>query len=94
MCSDGGAALDPSGYNEPPMSLSLDQIMRRWPATIRVFLHHEMLCVGCPIAIFHTVADTCDAHDIDRKRFEDDLSAAIRDDDNAAAQPFAGSEYS
>jgi hypothetical protein len=36
-----------------------------------------MLCVGCPIVIFHTVADACDAHDVDRNRFEDELSVAV-----------------
>lgn len=84
--------MGPSRNPSPPASL--DEIMRRWPATIRVFIRHGMLCVGCPIAIFHTVADTCDAHDVDRKRFEDDLSAAMREDENAAAQPYAGDERS
>lgn len=87
MWSDGGAPLEPSGDLEPPMSLSLDEIMRRWPATIRVFLRHGMLCVGCPIAIFHTVADACDAHELDRNRLEDDLAVAMSEEGNAAARP-------
>ena len=55
----------------------VDDIMRRWPATIRVFLNHGMRCVGCPIACFHTVDDACREHGADRERFLADLRAAI-----------------
>ena len=40
----------------------VDDIMRRWPATIRVFLDYRTQCVGCPIACFHTVDDACCEH--------------------------------
>ena len=33
----------------------MDDIMREWPETIVVVIRHGMLCVGCPIAIYHTV---------------------------------------
>ena len=39
----------------------VDDIMRRAPHTIRVFLAFRMACVGCPIATFHTVDDACRA---------------------------------
>jgi hybrid cluster-associated redox disulfide protein len=55
---------------------TVDDIMRRWPATIRVFLRHRMRCVGCPIATFHTVEDACREHRTDRGRFLDELQAA------------------
>jgi hybrid cluster-associated redox disulfide protein len=47
----------------------VDDVMRRWPATIRVFLDYRMHCVGCPIACFHTVDDACREHDVDRASF-------------------------
>ena len=55
----------------------VDDVMRRWPATIRVFLNHKMRCVGCPIACFHTVDDACREHGADRERFLGDLRAVI-----------------
>ena len=55
----------------------VDDIMRRWPATIRVFMSHKMRCVGCPIACFHTVDDACREHGADRERFLADRRAAI-----------------
>ena len=47
----------------------VDEVMRRWPATIRVFLTFRMACPGCPIAGFHTVADTCREHHADPAKF-------------------------
>lgn len=55
----------------------VDDVMRRWPATIRVFLKHKMRCVGCPIACFHTVDDACCEHGVDRAHFLADLQTAI-----------------
>lgn len=47
----------------------VDEVMRRSPRTIRVFLAFKMGCVGCPLACFHTVADACREHHIDRDVF-------------------------
>ncbi|MCP8936935.1 DUF1858 domain-containing protein [Alsobacter sp. SYSU M60028] len=40
----------------------VDDVMRRQPATIAVFLKYKFMCVGCPIACFHTVEDACREH--------------------------------
>lgn len=68
--------------------MAVDEILRRWPSTIRVLLRYRMLCVGCPIGIFHTIADACAAHGVDRQAFEADLLAAMGDD-SAASLPSA-----
>ncbi len=47
----------------------VDDIMREWPQTIRVFLDFRMSCVGCPIATFHTVEDSCREHGVDVATF-------------------------
>ncbi len=47
----------------------VDDIMRRWPETLRVFLDYRMSCVGCPIAVFHTVDDSCREHGVDAAAF-------------------------
>ena len=63
-------------------NMSVDEIMRRWPATIRLFIQRQMYCVGCPIGIFHTVKDACEAHGIDEASFSRDLLVAA-----ATAEP-------
>ena len=55
--------------------LCVADLMRLWPATINVFLRYRMLCVGCPVSHFHTVADSCLAYDLDIDIF----MAAVRD---------------
>ncbi|WP_257166518.1 DUF1858 domain-containing protein [Bradyrhizobium sp. SRS-191] len=47
----------------------VDDVMRRKPETIRVFLAFQMRCVGCPIACFHNVADACREHGVDPDAF-------------------------
>jgi len=44
----------------------VDDVMRGSPQAIRVFLEHRMGCVGCPLGCFHTVADACREHHLDR----------------------------
>ncbi|RVD67338.1 DUF1858 domain-containing protein, partial [Mesorhizobium sp. M4A.F.Ca.ET.029.04.2.1] len=44
---------------------TMDEIMHGSPAAVRVLLQHGMLCVGCPIASFHTVSDAAREHDLD-----------------------------
>lgn len=59
-------------------NMSVDEIMRRWSAAIRPFLNHRMLCVGCPIGVFHTVADACVEHGVNEEAFKVSLLEAIQ----------------
>jgi hybrid cluster-associated redox disulfide protein len=56
--------------------LLVDDVMRRWPATIRVFLDFGFLCVGCPIGCFHSVEDACREHHAELPVFLAALRAA------------------
>ena len=49
--------------------LLVDDVMSRWPATIRIFLDFRMSCVGCPIATFHSVDEACHEHGMNRDCF-------------------------
>ncbi|PVE23023.1 hydrid cluster protein-associated redox disulfide domain protein [Microvirga sp. KLBC 81] len=57
----------------------VDDVMRQWPVTIRVFLDHKMRCIGCPIACFHTVDDACREHNVDSGKFLAELNEVARD---------------
>ncbi len=56
----------------------VDEIMRKWPATVAVMLSYRMLCVGCPIGTLHTLAEACREHEIDETSFILDLESAVR----------------
>ena len=49
--------------------MTVDQLMTRWPASIRVFMDFRLGCVGCPIATFHSVEEASREHNIDGGAF-------------------------
>lgn len=57
--------------------LPLAELFRAWPEASRPFLRHGTACVGCPIAPFHTVLDTCAEYGLDEAAFRAELRAAI-----------------
>ncbi len=57
---------------------SLKALFDGWPAIVAVFQSHRMLCFGCPIAPFHTLADACLEYGLDEARFRQDLLAACQ----------------
>lgn len=57
--------------------MTMDEIMRLWPQTIRTILDHGLLCVGCPIASFHTVDDAIREHELSGESFREALREAI-----------------
>ena len=70
---------------EPHMLV--DDVMRNWPTTIRIFLDHRMNCPGCPIACFHTVADACREHGVGVDPFQRELGRAAGAQRRASGPP-------
>ena len=62
----------------PTTEQTVDDVMRRWPSTIRVFIEFRMHCVGCPIATFHSVEEACGEHGIDLETFLRSLHGAVQ----------------
>lgn len=60
--------------------LSLADLFQRWPEVAPVFWRCRTFCVGCPIAPFHTVVDTCAEYCLDEAAFRSALRAAARGD--------------
>lgn len=55
---------------------TVDDVMRRWPGTVTVFLRNRMRCIGCPVGRIHTVAEACGEHRLDPAAVLDDLRRA------------------
>lgn len=60
----------------PTSDMTVDHVMSRWPAAIRVFLDFKMGCVGCPIATFHSVDEASREHHFDTELLLTALQAA------------------
>jgi hybrid cluster-associated redox disulfide protein len=59
-------------------TLSVAEIMRRWPSTIRVFLDFRLLCVGCPVGSFQTLADAAREHHVEPIALQEAVGKAIK----------------
>jgi hybrid cluster-associated redox disulfide protein len=57
----------------------VDDVMRRWPGTVRCFVSLRMKCIGCPFAVFHTIADACMEHNVVEAEFMKMLETAMAD---------------
>ena len=60
--------------------MTMDVIMREWPATIRVILDRGLLCVGCPVASFHTLSEAAREHSVDQGTLYRDIEIAVERD--------------
>ena len=59
------------------LSLTVAEIMDRWPQCVPVFLTHKLDCVGCPMAPFETLAEVMDIYQLPQDDFLAELTAAI-----------------
>ena len=59
------------------LSLTIAEIMDRWPQCVPVFLAHKLDCVGCPMAPFETLAEIIEIYQLPQKAFLRELTTAI-----------------
>ncbi|WP_298727368.1 DUF1858 domain-containing protein [uncultured Ferrovibrio sp.] len=67
---------------EPELDDIVDDVLRRRPATIRVFLDFKLRCVGCPVSCFHSIGDAAQAHGVSPAVFLAALRQAMADQDS------------
>jgi hybrid cluster-associated redox disulfide protein len=58
----------------------IGQVLKDYPQTLRVFLSHGLMCVGCAVARFENVRQGAMAHGIDVDALLKDLNASIEAD--------------
>jgi hybrid cluster-associated redox disulfide protein len=57
--------------------MPIGEIVQNYPATIRVFLRHGLMCFGCAIARFESLEQGALAHGIDPDVLLQDLNAVV-----------------
>lgn len=82
----------PADIDDPDLSLA--EMFRLWPEVAPVFWRHGIACVGCPIAPFHTVVDTCAEYRRDEAAFRAELRAAVGTTSPPRSAPRAGAARS
>jgi hybrid cluster-associated redox disulfide protein len=56
---------------------NVDELVSLYPSTIRVFIQHRMLCVGCEVARFETLAEACEIYHRPLEPLLADLRSAV-----------------
>ncbi|MBQ4806201.1 DUF1858 domain-containing protein [Phaeobacter sp. HS012] len=67
--------MPPPKLDDP--DLPLDVLMTTWPETVRVFMDHDVLCVGCMVSPFHSVSEACAEYHLDEEVFRAALADAV-----------------
>ena len=57
--------------------MSIGTIVQSHPQTVRVFLNHGLMCVGCAAARFETLEQGATAHGIDVDALVKDLNQVV-----------------
>lgn len=58
--------------------MAVDEVMRRWPGTVTVFIRRRMACVGCAIGPLHTVAEAGFVYGLPAAILVEELRVAAR----------------
>ena len=66
-------------YSSGNKDLTVNAVMTRWPATIRVFLDRRMHCVGCPVGGLHSLEEAAKAHDLPLADLLSELARMVPD---------------
>jgi hybrid cluster-associated redox disulfide protein len=70
--SEQASRLDPVSADT-----NVDDLVSRYPSTVPVFIRHRMVCVGCEVARFETLAEACEIYDKPLEPLLADLNAAV-----------------
>ncbi len=60
------------------LSLSVAEIMARWPQSVSVFLSRRLDCVGCSMAPFETLAEVIEIYHLPQEVFLNELLSLVR----------------
>jgi hybrid cluster-associated redox disulfide protein len=61
--------------------MPIGEVLKKYPQTMRVFLSHGLMCVGCAIARFENVRQGAQAHGIDVDALMKDLNQVVQQAD-------------
>lgn len=57
--------------------MSIDEVVTKYPQTIKVFFHHGMQCTGCYICGFHSIAESARQCGVELEPLLNDLNDVV-----------------
>jgi hybrid cluster-associated redox disulfide protein len=58
-------------------NMSIDDVVKKYPETIRVFEQHGLGCIGCQAALFENIEQGAEIHGIDVSVLISDLNKVL-----------------
>jgi hybrid cluster-associated redox disulfide protein len=58
-------------------NMSINDVVKKYPETIRVFEQHGLGCIGCQAALFENIEQGAEIHGIDVGTLINDLNKAV-----------------
>ena len=57
--------------------MKIGDVVQQYPESVKVFLSHGLMCVGCAVARFENIAQGATAHGIDADALIEDLNKVV-----------------
>ena len=67
-----------SNINEDLMTMTVDEVLKKWPHTAQFFRQYALACVGCTIAPFCEIGKVAEIYSLPQEQFLNDLRAVIQ----------------
>lgn len=61
--------------------MTIGEVVENNPQTVRVFLSHGLMCIGCAAARFENIEQGATAHGIDVDKLIEDLNQVMPDEE-------------
>ncbi len=61
------------------ITMTVDEVLKKWPHTAKFFRHYMLACVGCTIAPFCEIGKVAEIYGLPQEQFLNDLRASIQD---------------
>ena len=62
--------------------MTIGEVLKKYPESLKVFLSHGLMCVGCAVARFENIRQGAQAHGIDVDALITDLNEAAGQEEN------------
>lgn len=64
-------------HTETLAAMTIEMLLKRWPAAAEVFQRRKMACPGCAVAAFYTIVDAAEIYGLSPDLLLAEIAAAI-----------------
>jgi len=57
--------------------MNINEVVTKYPQTIKVFFNHGMQCIGCYVCEFHSIAESAEQYGVEMEPLLNDLNDIV-----------------